>query len=257
MSLTRTGSCRVSEDIDDDPPSHRPEAEDSHLFQRFRDKSLRHHRLRFVRHPFDEKGVYASLRLFRQNDFNEIPFFYLDPLGKRSFQPLVHRFEGKHRRRELTPFSRLEYPRLRRLCDGIDLGEILDRPFQIRLSRNDLFKEGLRRHQKVAVRGNQPVDNPHLVGLRGRQHRPLQDQFESAITDQPGQALRPSGAGKQADIALRQADESRLPLLGDPPGAGEGEFQAASEAVAVDGRNGGNAQGAQTVEGGVKTADGP
>ena len=79
--LDQNGKLRVAEDVDDDPPAHRPEAQDGHLLQRFGDEPFGHHRLRLVRHPLDEEGVDAPLGLLREDN--------LDEVGLLQFQTLL------------------------------------------------------------------------------------------------------------------------------------------------------------------------
>ncbi len=202
--------------------------------------------------PLRKKVLMLPLASFERTTSTKFFLLDLQPLGERYLEPLVHRVEGQHGTRKLPPPRRLEDPRLRHLGDGIDLGEVLDGPFQVGLSRDDLLEEGLRRRKEVAPGGDQPVDDSQLQRLRRGQHRPLQDQLDGRVADEPGQALRPAGAGKEPHVDLGQADQGGLPLLGDPPRAGQRELQAAAEAVAVNGRDPGDGQGGQPVEGAVE-----
>ena len=140
----------------------------------------------------------------------------------------------------------------RHLGNGVDLREIMRGPLQVGCTRVDFLNELFRLGQEVAVRGNQAVHDARFE-CRGRgHHRPLQDHLQGGIADQSGQALRAATAGEQADVAFRQADQRRFPLLGDTGRAGQRKLQTAPQAVAVDGRNGGEGEGIEPREGSME-----
>ena len=164
----------------------------------------------------------------------------------------MHRFERQHGPGNVAALGCLEDSLARHLGNGVDLREIVRGPLQIGRARVDFMNELFRLGQEVAVRGNQAVHDARFKGPGRGHHRPLQDHLEGGIADQPRQALRASAAREQAHIAFRQADQRRFSLLGDTGRAGQREFQAAPQAVAVNGRDGREGEGIEPREGAVE-----
>jgi len=230
------GHLHVPDDVDDDSPAHGAKAQDRGLLQGPGDKSPGHHRLGLVREGLDEEGVDAPLGFLGHDDGHEVRLFDLQPCRQGNLEAFLDGIQGQHGGGQLPAPGGLEDSLPGQRGDFVNLGKIMLRPLQRRSAGDYLLNERLGRAEQIGVRREEAVHDPQLHRLGRGQHRPFEDQFEGGIADQPGEALGAAAAGKEADVALRQADKSGLPLFGDPGRAGQGELQAAAEAVAVNGR---------------------
>src|SRR5581483_11421631 len=97
------------------------------------------------------------------------------------------------------------------------------------------------------------IDNPESLRLVGLESLPGKEQAQRrAGTDEPGQALGPARAGQNPELHLWQPHDGVL--RSNTKRAGQGQLQAAPQGVAVHGRDGGERQGGQPVDGIVEPA---
>ncbi len=250
--LDQDGNLRVSDNINGNAAAHGAEAEDGYFVERFRLEPLGHHGLGLVGHALDEKRVDAPLGLGGQNHLGKIVDFLFQALFEGDLDPFMDGFERQKGAGDIAALGRLENALAGHFRNGVDFREIMGRAFQTGSAGVDLQHQFFRFSQQIAVRRDQTIHDAGLIRLGRGHHSSLQDHLKGGIADQPRQALRAAAAREKAHVAFGQADQRAFAFPGDPGRTSQGKFEAAAQAVAVDGRDGRKIEGVELREGTVE-----